>query len=91
MTRYIAKAAQGHGNAANMMNHLHEMFDAETRSAKVKLINAFKDLKKNLGELVKDYILKVISCLNEAELHVAEIDAKTQISLIVHSLNLSFS
>ncbi|WRX12109.1 Integrase [Theobroma cacao] len=79
------------GNVADIMLHLHEMFGTKTRSAKVKAINAFKDLKQKPEELVRDYMLKVISCLNEAELNGVEIDAKKQISMIVHSLNSSFS
>ncbi|XP_017982348.1 PREDICTED: uncharacterized protein LOC108663263 [Theobroma cacao] len=78
-------------NAADIMLHLHEMFGTKTRFAKIKTINAFKDIKQKPGELVRDYILKVISCLNKAELNGAEIDAKTQILMIVHSLNWSFS
>ncbi|WRX20595.1 hypothetical protein QQP08_013082 [Theobroma cacao] len=91
MNSILQKQHEGMGNAVDIMLHLHEMFGTKTRFAKVKAINAFKDLKQKLREPVKDYMLKVISCLNEAELNVAEIDAETQISMIVHSLNSSFS
>ncbi|XP_017972540.1 PREDICTED: uncharacterized protein LOC108661156 [Theobroma cacao] len=91
MNSILQKQHEGMGNAADIMSHLHEMFGTKTRSAKVKAIHAFKDLKQKLGEPVRDYILKVISCLNKAELNGAKIDAKTQISMIVHSLNSSFS
>ncbi|XP_017970447.1 PREDICTED: uncharacterized protein LOC108660697 [Theobroma cacao] len=91
MNSILQKQHEGMGNAADIMLHLHEMFGTITRSAKVKAINAFKDLKQKLGEPVKDYMLKVISCLNKAELNGVEIDAKIQISMIVHSLNSSFS
>ncbi|XP_017972531.1 PREDICTED: uncharacterized protein LOC108661150 [Theobroma cacao] len=79
------------GNVADVMLHLHEMFGMNTTSAKVKAINAFKDIKQKRREPVRDYMLKVISCLNEAKLNGAEVDAETQISMMVHNLNSSFS
>ncbi|WRX23196.1 zinc finger protein [Theobroma cacao] len=91
MNIILQKQHEGMGNATDIMLHLHEMFGTKTRFAKVKAINAFKDLKQKLGESIRDYMLKVISCLNEVELNGVEINAETQISMIVRRLNSSFS
>ncbi|XP_017982382.1 PREDICTED: uncharacterized protein LOC108663290 [Theobroma cacao] len=91
MNSVLQKQHEGMGNAANIKLHIHEMFGTKTKSAKVKAINAFKDLKQKLGEPVRHYMLKVISCLNEAELNGAKINKEMQISMIIHNLNLSFS
>ncbi|XP_017970444.1 PREDICTED: uncharacterized protein LOC108660695 [Theobroma cacao] len=87
MNSILQKQHVGMGNAADIILHLYEMFGTTTRSTKVKAINAFKDLKQKPKEPLRDFMLKVISCLNEAELNGAEINAKMQISMIVHSLN----
>ncbi|XP_017976427.1 PREDICTED: uncharacterized protein LOC108661942 [Theobroma cacao] len=64
------------GNATDIMFHLHEMFGTKTRSTKVKALNAFKNLKQKLGKPLRDYMLKVISCLNkfklDYELHIKD-------------------
>ncbi|XP_021300360.1 uncharacterized protein LOC110428776 [Herrania umbratica] len=91
MNSILQKQHEGMSNPTNIMVHLPEMFGTKTGFAKVKVINAFKDLKQKLGKPVKDYMLKLISYLNKVELNGVKIDVETQISMIVHSLKLSFS
>ncbi|EOY03265.1 Uncharacterized protein TCM_018049 [Theobroma cacao] len=53
MNSILQKQQEGMGNVANIMLHLYEMFGTKTRSAKVKAINAFKDLKQKLGVMTR--------------------------------------
>ncbi|KAJ8753276.1 hypothetical protein K2173_019675 [Erythroxylum novogranatense] len=76
--------------ASAMVHHLHEMFGVRTRSARVKAIQTFHNLRQKPGEPVRDYMMKVISAVTEAEMLGADMDADTQMIMIINSLNSSF-
>ncbi|KAJ8754716.1 hypothetical protein K2173_012105 [Erythroxylum novogranatense] len=76
--------------ASAMVHHLHEMFGVRTRSARVKAIQTFHNLIQKPGEPVQDYMMKVISAVTEVEMLGADIDADTQMIMIINSLNSSF-
>ncbi|KAJ8773057.1 hypothetical protein K2173_028234 [Erythroxylum novogranatense] len=76
--------------ASAMVHHLHEMFGVRTRSARVKAMQTFHNLRQKPGEPVRDYMMKVISAVTEAEMLGADMDADMQMIMIINSLNSSF-
>ncbi|KAJ8748306.1 hypothetical protein K2173_001725 [Erythroxylum novogranatense] len=76
--------------ASAMVHHLHEMFGVRTRSTRVKAIQTFHNLIQKPGEPVRDYMMKVISAIIEVEMLGADMDADTQMIMIINSLNSSF-
>ncbi|KAJ8768375.1 hypothetical protein K2173_021528 [Erythroxylum novogranatense] len=73
-----------------MFYHLHEMFGVRTRSARVKAIQTFHNLRQRPGEPVRDYMMKVISAVTEAAMLGVDMDADTQMIMIINSLNSFF-
>ncbi|KAJ8753029.1 hypothetical protein K2173_008817 [Erythroxylum novogranatense] len=54
--------------ASAMVHHLHEMFGVRTRSARVKAIQTFHNLRQKPSEPVRDYMMKVISAVTKFKL-----------------------
>ncbi|KAJ8768354.1 hypothetical protein K2173_021507 [Erythroxylum novogranatense] len=76
--------------ASAMVHHLYEMFSVRTRSARVKAIQTFHNLRQKPSEPVRDYMMKVIFAVTESEMLGADMDVDTQMIMIINSLNSSF-
>ena len=77
--------------ARDIMLNLKEMFGEQGRSARQDVMRNLLNTKMAEGTPVREHTLKMIGFLNELEILGAEIDADSQIDIILQSLPDSFN
>ncbi|XP_057493154.1 uncharacterized protein LOC130778643 [Actinidia eriantha] len=75
----------------DMMLNLKEMFGEQGRSARQDVMRNLLNTKMAEGTPVREHALKMIGFLNELEILGAEIDADSQINIILQSFPDSFN
>ena len=76
--------------ASDMLFNLKELFGDQNRAARQVAMKALMNAQMDEGTPVRDHVLLMMSHLNEMEVLGADIDAKTQIDIILMSLPKSF-
>ena len=72
--------------AYDMMLSLKEIFEDQKCVARLVAIKDLMNTTMIEGTPVRDYVLKMISLLNELEILGFDIDGKTQVDIILQSL-----
>src|SRR5579862_6779626 len=77
--------------AYDIMMSLSEMFADKSRPARQAAIRTIMNTRMAVGTPVRDHMLKMMDCFNEAEILGAEIDAQSQTDMILETLPDSFN
>ncbi|GHB33619.1 hypothetical protein GCM10010392_69100 [Streptomyces clavifer] len=77
--------------AYEIMMSLSEMFADKSRPARQAAIRTIMNTRMAVGTPVRDHMLKMMDCFNEAEILGAEIDAQSQTDMILETLPDSFN
>ncbi|XP_024033490.1 uncharacterized protein LOC112095614 [Citrus clementina] len=73
-----------------IMASLHKMFGQNTHFARESVLKCITDTKMEEGTRVRVHVLKMMSCLNEVEIHGVQINDKTEINMVIESLPDTF-
>ena len=76
--------------AIEIMNSLQNMFEKQSVQSRHEATRKYMNAKMSKGTPVRDHVLNMASYINEAELHGAIIDERTQVSIILDSLTPDF-
>ena len=76
--------------AYDMVFNLKEIFGDQSRAGRQEAMRALLNTKMTEGTPVQEYVLKMISHLNEQEILGAKIDGDTQVDIVLMSLPESF-
>ena len=76
--------------ASDMLFNLKELFGDQNRAARQVAMKALMNTQMTEGTPVRDHVLLMMSHLNEMEVLGADIDAETQVDIILMSLPRSF-
>ena len=77
--------------AADIMLSLSEMFADKSRPARQAALRTIMNTRMAEGTPVRENMLKMMDCFNEAEILGAEIDARSQTDMILETLPESFN
>jgi hypothetical protein len=77
--------------ASDIMLNLKEMFGDQGRAARQDMMRSLLNNRMTEGTQSRDHCLKMIACLNELKVLGAEIDAESQVDMILQSLPDSFN
>ena len=66
------------------------MFRKPSNQSRHEAVKAIMNAKMKVGSSVREHVLKMISHINEAELHGATIDEATQVGMILETLSHDF-
>ncbi|XP_070039190.1 uncharacterized protein [Nicotiana tomentosiformis] len=90
MSNVLQHQYQSMESAYDILKNLKEMFVDQNRAAKQTAMKALLNTKMVEGSYVRDYVLKMMSLLNELEVLGANIDKDTQVEMILQTLPDSF-
>jgi hypothetical protein len=76
---------------SDIMHSLKEMFGDQGRAARQDTMRSLLNVMMIEGTPVQDHCLKMIAWLNELKVLGADIDAESQVDMILHSLPESFN
>nr|XP_023875114.1 uncharacterized protein LOC111987616 [Quercus suber] len=91
VTNVLQKQCQGLVIAKDMMLHVKETFGEQSRSVQQTAMKNLMSTKMVDGTLAREHVLKMISLINEMDMHGAEIDSEAQVDVILASLIDSFN
>ncbi|XP_019264439.1 PREDICTED: uncharacterized protein LOC109242064 [Nicotiana attenuata] len=91
MANVLQHQHQSMGSAYDMLESLKEMFGEQNRAAKQTAMKALLNTKMAEGSSVRDYVLKMMSLLNELEVLGAVIDKESQVEMVLQTLARQFS
>ena len=72
--------------AIEIMDSLQNMFGKQSEQSRHEATRKYMNAKMSKGTPVRDHVLNMANYINEAELHGAIIDERTQVSIILDSL-----
>ena len=76
--------------AIEIMDSLQNMFGKQSEQSRREATRKYMNAKMSKGTLVRDHVLNMANYINEAELHGAIVDERTQVSIILDSLTPDF-
>ncbi|XP_062099814.1 uncharacterized protein LOC133805661 [Humulus lupulus] len=76
--------------AYDIMEQLQEMFGHKSAQASFEATKKYVNCRMAPGQHVRDHFIKMTNYFQEAELHGATVDEKTQVGIILNSLAPSF-
>ena len=76
--------------AYEIMESLQVMFGQPSDKLHHDAFKAAMNAKMKAGTSIREHVLKMINQLNEAEIHGLVIDERSQVSMILESLSLTF-
>jgi hypothetical protein len=90
MSGVLQHQHQSMPTASDMLYNLKELFGDQNRAARQVAMKSLMNTQMAEGTPVRDHVLKMMSHLNEMEILGADIDAETQVDIILMSLPRSF-
>ena len=90
MSNILQHQLENMASAYDMMMNLKEIFGEQNRAGRQVAMRALLNTKMTEGTPVQDYVLKMISHLNELEILGAEIDGESQVDIMLMSLPESY-
>ena len=84
--QYAEKQHRNIETAADMLYNLHEMFGGQRRQTRQQAVRQFMNCRMKARTPVRDYMMLIISYLNEMEILGSEIDGETKIDMILETL-----
>ena len=91
MASILQHQFQSNESASAIMTSLKEMFWEHGRPARQITMQKIMNAKMLEGTPVREHVLKIVSFLNKIETLGANIDAQTQVDMILNSLPQSFA
>ena len=67
------------------------MFGQQSDQFHHEATRSYMNAKMKKGVSIREHVLNMINLMNEAEIHEANIDERTQVRIILESLTLAFS
>ncbi|KAM3327212.1 hypothetical protein P3S67_002338 [Capsicum chacoense] len=90
MENVLQHQHQSMTTAYEMLESLKEMFGEQNHAAKQTIMKAILTTKMVEGTSVREYVLKIMSLLNELEILGAVIDKESQVEMVLKTLPNSF-
>ena len=73
-----------------ILHSLQEMFGQKNEQAGIEITGKYTIARMNTGTPMRDHVMMMANYFTEAELHGAEIDQVTQVTIILNSLSPDF-
>ena len=90
MNSVLQKQHEGYKTAREIMFNVEDMFGGQSVLVRQAVVRNLMNCKHRPGTPIKDHMLTVIGYLAEAQSHGSEIDADTQMEIILESLPKEF-